>query len=345
MKHEQEIELLTTAMKETESTRMYERYLAVRLHLEGRTLTEIADILGRSFPAISGYWKDYRKQGLQGLEFGEYPGGIRKLSDEQEERLKETIAGQRPVDVGFEAKYTWTLRIIRAWILREFGEKYTLKGISKLLNRLGFSYTKATYTLVRASKEEQKQFREVTLPELKEQLDQGEINHLLFEDESMIRAYLALQYNWFPQGYQRKIPTYGEHKGAKLLAAIDYETGHVTHREEEKLNATAFQRFLVDILHAYPKGKLVMVLDNARAHHADEIQPFLRKHPRLQLVFLPKYSPELNPVEGLWKWLKQDVVNNVFFHKFYIIRSHVAAFMKQVNQHPLEAIDRLLVRV
>ncbi|MEN1990751.1 helix-turn-helix domain-containing protein [Paenibacillus sp. ES5-4] len=34
---------------------MYERYLAVRLHLEGRTLTEIADILGRSFPAISGY--------------------------------------------------------------------------------------------------------------------------------------------------------------------------------------------------------------------------------------------------------------------------------------------------
>ncbi|WP_083442862.1 winged helix-turn-helix domain-containing protein [Paenibacillus sp. IHB B 3415] len=39
-------------------------------------------------------------------------------------------------------------------VLREFGEKYTLKGISKMLNRLGFSYTKATYTLVRANKEE-----------------------------------------------------------------------------------------------------------------------------------------------------------------------------------------------
>lgn len=345
MTHEKEIEKLTMAMKETESTRMYERYLAVRLHLEGRTLTEIANILGRSFPAISGYWNAYRKQGLEGLELGEYPGGIRKLSDEQEERLKETIAKQRPVDVGFEAKYTWTLRIIRAWILREFGENYTLKGISKMLNRLGFSYTKATYTLARANKEEQKQFREVTLPELKEQLNQGEIDHLLFEDESMIRAYLALQYNWFPKGQQRKIQTHGEHKGAKLFAAIDYETGHVTHREEEKFDTAAFQRFLVDILETYSKGKLVMVLDNAHTHHADAIQPFLRENPRLQLVFLPKYSPELNPVEGLWKWLKQDVVNNVFFHKFYVIRTHVAAFMKRVNQSPLELIDRLLVRV
>ncbi|RCX18053.1 transposase [Fontibacillus phaseoli] len=345
MNHEHKIEQLTTAMKDTENTRMYERYLAVRLHLEGRTLTEIADILGRSFPTISGYWNDYCKHGLSGLEFGECPGGIRKLSDEQEERLKKAIANQRPVDVGFEAKYTWTLKIIRAWILREFGEKYTLKGISKMLNRLGFSYTKATYTLVRANKEERKHFREVTLPELKEELNHGKISHLLFEDESMIRAYLALQYNWFPKGQQRKIATYGEHKGAKLFAAIDYETGQVTHREEENFDTKAFQRFLVDILHAYPKGKLVMILDNARAHHADEIQKFLREHSRLQLVFLPKYSPELNPVEGLWKWLKQDVVNNVFFHKFYIIRSHVAAFMKRVNQHPLEAIDRLLVRI
>ncbi|MCU6797657.1 transposase [Paenibacillus sp. WQ 127069] len=80
-------------------------------------------------------------------------------------------------------------------------------------------------------------------------------------------------------------------------------------------------------------------------HHADEIQSFLCQHPRLRLVYLPKYSPEFIPVECLWKWLKHDVVNNVYFHKFYVIRSHVAAFMKRVNQSPLEVIDRLLVRV
>ncbi|WP_281365826.1 transposase [Paenibacillus phytohabitans] len=65
----------------------------------------------------------------------------------------------------------------------------------------------------------------------------------------------------------------------------------------------------------------------------------MRENPRLQLFF-PKYSPEFNPVEGLWKWLKQDIVYNVFFHKFYVICTHVATFMKRVNQSPLELIDR-----
>ncbi|WP_198536472.1 transposase, partial [Paenibacillus sp. DMB5] len=69
---------------------------------------------------------------------------------------------------------------------------------------------------------------------------------------------------------------------------------------------------LQDILSAYPNGKMALILDNSRIHHATELQLFLKEHPRLQLVFLPPYSPNLNPVEGLWLWLKADVVNNIF---------------------------------
>lgn len=67
-----------------------------------------------------------------------------------------------------------------------------------------------------------------------------------------------------------------------------------------------------------------MILDNSRIHYASALQPFLRKNLRLQLVFLPPYSPNLNPVEGLWLWLKADVVNNVFFEKIYKIKLHVS---------------------
>nr|WP_235941790.1 transposase [Paenibacillus puerhi] len=84
---------------------------------------------------------------------------------------------------------------------------------------------------------------------------------------------------------------------------------------------------------------------NTRVHHANELKPFLQENERLRLAFLPKYSPELNPVEGLWKWLKHDVVNNVFFSEFYHIRTHVTAFMKLINQNPLQVIDRLLLGV
>ncbi|MBO9604760.1 MAG: IS630 family transposase [Paenibacillaceae bacterium] len=343
MTTEERIEKLTEAMKQTDSTRQYERYLAVRLRLTGRTYTEIADILGRTYQSISTYCKCYEEGGLPALEMGHSPGGPRKLTDEQEQEIADTIVNKKPVDVGFEARHTWTLAILASWIERQFGQSFTEKGVSKLLNRLGFSYTKATYTLARANPAEQKAFRETTLPELKEQVLSGEIDHLLFEDESMIRAYLALQYNWFPKGQQRKIPTYGRHEGAKLLAAIHYETGHITHQEVEQCDTAAFQRFLEQVLDEYPKGNIVMVLDNARIHHADALQPFLQKQERLTLVFLPKYSPELNPVEGLWKWLKHDVVNNVFFSKFYHIRKHVADFMKQANLSPLRVIDRLLI--
>lgn len=81
-----------------------------------------------------------------------------------------------------------------------------------------------------------------TLPSLKEQLANGSIQHLLFEDESMIRAYLALQYNWLLKGQQRKIRTYRRHEGAKLFAAINYETGFVTHREDLSYYVTSMKK-------------------------------------------------------------------------------------------------------
>lgn len=172
------------------------------------------------------------------------------------------------------------------------------------------------------------------------------IDHLLFEDESMIRDYQAIQRTWFLKGHQRIIPTYGQHKGVKLIGTLDYETGKVLCTEEEAYDASAFLRFLVRILRHYPSGRTVLILDNARIHHAKLIQPFLQKHKnQLELVFLPPYSPKYNLIEGLWKWLKETVINNVFFPTVEKIRSAVESFISYVNDRPLEVIDRLNVRL
>lgn len=69
-------------------------------------------------------------------------------------------------------------------------------------------------------------------------------------------------------GKQRKVPTYGKHEGAKLFGAINYETGRVHHQEYEKADVVAFIRFLQDLVTGYPNGKIAMVLDNSRIHHA-----------------------------------------------------------------------------
>ncbi|SEB87876.1 Transposase [Paenibacillus sp. GP183] len=168
----------------------------------------------------------------------------------------------------------------------------------------------------------------------------------MFEDEAMIRDYQALQHTWFEKGKQRIIKTTGKHRGVKLFSTVNYVTGHIVWQEDDEYTADKFLVFLKKVVAAYPTGKIVMVLDNARIHHAKLLESFLKEQQgRLKLVFLPPYSPELNIVEGLWKWLKADVVNNVFYHTVAEIRKNVHTFMEQIKKDPLNIIDRLCIRM
>jgi len=162
----------------------------------------------------------------------------------------------------------------------------------------------------------------------------------------MIRDYQAIKKTWFERGKQRLIPTYGKHTGVKLLGVLNYETGHVYCTEEEKYDAVVFKDFLLKVLKHYPKGKIVMILDNTRIHHAKLLAPLLKENrDRLQLVFLPPYSPKLNLIEGLWRWLKDEVICNVFFPAVIEIRKAVQGFLAAINQTPDAVINRLCVQM
>lgn len=144
----------------------------------------------------------------------------------------------------------------------------------------------------------------------------------------MIRDYQAIQCSWFLKGKQRIIPTYGRHQGAKLLGTLNYET--------ENYDAAVFLAFLKQVLWKYPSGKIVMILDNARIHHAKLIQPFLEENRhRLELVFLPPYSPELNLVEGLWKWLKETLLIMAFTPRYKKLKPTFENSLQTSIQIPL----------
>ena len=172
------------------------------------------------------------------------------------------------------------------------------------------------------------------------------IDYLLFQDESMIRDYQGIHRTWFQKGRQRITPTYGKHCGTKLFGCLDYASGEILCSEKEHYDATSFLEFLVFVLEYYPVGKIVMILDNARIHHAKLIQPFLEENKgRLELVFLPPYSPNLNLIEGLWKWLKETVINNVFFSSVQKINLAVQSFLTWINEQREIVIDRLCVKM
>ena len=167
----------------------------------------------------------------------------------------------------------------------------------------------------------------------------------MFEDESSIRDYQAIMKTWFPKGEQKIIKTYGKHDSVKLTGVLNYETGHVYVEEREKFDAQYFKTYLTKVLALYPKGKIVMVLDNSKVHHAIIVQDFLKENKRLELMFLPPYSPKLNLIEGLWGWLKDTCINNVFFSKVYEIALAVRKFVRNINAEPMVVIDRLCVQL
>ncbi|XEQ92324.1 IS630 family transposase ISBs2 [Sporomusa carbonis] len=84
-----------------------------------------------------------------------------------------------------------------------------------------------------------------------------------------------------------------------MIGVLDYESGEVFYIHATQYDAEVFLEFLKQALKKYPEQKILMILDNAKIHHAKFIQPFLQEHKdTLELLFLPPYSPNLNPIEG-----------------------------------------------
>ena len=104
-------------------------------------------------------------------------------------------------------------------------------------------------------------------------------------------------------------------KSVACFGAASLRTGKLVTTFEPKFNAESFQRFLELLLIHRPRGKrLTLVLDNAKYHHARALQPWLHQHrKRLTLLFLPPYSPELNPIERVWKLTRRLATHNRHF--------------------------------
>ena len=225
-------------MKQTKNVRMHKRYSVVLRHFEGFTNKKIAEMEGLEPHAVGSYIKNYKLNGLAGLEIKKSTGAKRKFSTEQEAKILELITNNTPDEVGFEGRKNWTIKIIRQWAIKEFNITMSHRGMDEVLYRLNLSYTRPTYVLAKADKEKQEKFKN-DFEDLKKHLN-GEVDHILFEDESMIRDYQAIEKTWFLKGHQRKIPTYGKNAGVKLIGILNYSTGTVYCEEHERYDAKVF---------------------------------------------------------------------------------------------------------
>jgi transposase len=98
--------------------------------------------------------------------------------------------------------------------------------------------------------------------------------------------------------------------------------------EDERINSQTIIALLKLIIEKQEKGKIHIILDNARYYHSIEVKQYIKEHPRIVLKFLPPYSPNLNIIERLWKILKKKVVYNKFYLKFDDFRKNILGFLE-----------------
>jgi len=96
--------------------------------------------------------------------------------------------------------------------------------------------------------------------------------------------------------------------------------GQLIIQEVEKFNADTFKQYLETILDkAKSENKILLVLDNARYHNAKKLKDYIESiKDRLELIFLPLYSPEINPIEMLWKRTRRAVTHNRYL--FFLLK-------------------------
>jgi len=98
-----------------------------------------------------------------------------------------------------------------------------------------------------------------------------------------------------------------------VFGSYNYVTGQMTVSFADRGNSHTFKKHLKKVLNTYKQAPLIfMVLDNVAYHHAKRISAWLEKHPKLQLLFLPPYSPDLNAVERAWWYMRKKITHNRF---------------------------------
>jgi transposase len=147
---------------------------------------------------------------------------------------------------------------------------------------------------------------------------------LLFGAEASFPQWGSLSYTWAPVGQPPVVQTCGQCKGGKVFGRLDYCSGRLFHQGlEGRLPAASYCAFLQQVLDQTTEP-IYLIQDGARYHTSAATQAFFAAHAeRLTVVQLPSYSPDYNPIEKLWKKLKQEEKHLVYFPPFAAWRATV----------------------
>jgi DDE superfamily endonuclease/Winged helix-turn helix len=237
----------------------------------------------------------------------------------------------------------WTLRGLQRWVQEHFGHTYCIETLRQALHRLGWSWKKARKLLARANTLARLLFLRQLEP-LLAQAQRGQLV-LAYIDEAHIHCDCDLGYAWGPRGLPLWIHSTspGLSYKASFYGLYLFPLGRVHIWPAPCANTEHTLEMLTRLRQDYPEQRLKVIWDGASYHRAGSV----REHAArlgITLLPLPGYSPDLMPVEALWRWLRQEVTGNHCHASVAELLDRVAHFACLINLDPEHVTARLALK-
>ena len=296
--------------------RLVKRIHALLYIIDGKDVAEVATILGLSLQTVYNYVKAFILRQFDSLVYRFSPGRPAKLNAAKRKELGETIdAG--PEAAGYDCG-CWSTVLIQDWIFNRFGVEYEPRYIAELLDQMGFSYQRACFVSDHLEDValEQEEWMNKTWPEILA-LAEAKGAMILFGDEASFAQWGSLSYTWARKGHQPMVPTSGIRKAYKVMGFIDFLSGAFFYKTHTgRFNSESYQAFLLEVL-AKTSQHLIIIQDGAPYHTSKAMDEFFAQHSdRITLYQLPRYSPDYNPIEYLWRNVKKQATHLRYFPVF-----------------------------
>jgi transposase len=135
---------------------------------------------------------------------------------------------------------------------------------------------------------------------------------VVFEDEFSLSNTATISYDWSPRGVQPlAVCKQRRRERQTVMGSYNIATGQITASFHQRGNYKSLKKHLKKLLHTYRgHSQIIIVLDNVRFHHAKLLKIWLQGKPQIELVYLPPYSPELNPIERAWWYMRKSITHN-----------------------------------
>lgn len=201
--------------------------------------------------------------------------------------------------------------MVRHFIYTRFGVEDCRERVRQLLHALGFRLRRLRHRHLKAKPEAQAAFR----AELEKLMAAWpEDWELIFVDEATVRRHPTVTAQWCLVDEVPEVPTGDDHTKVHVYGAVAPLTGRTHYHVSPELGQGEFAQFLEHLLAYHPGKRLLVIHDRGAQHQGAPVEAAVREaQGRLVLMAQPAYSPELNPQERIWKWLRRVVTHTHWF--------------------------------